>query len=250
MLTHVDLFSGIGGFALAARWTGFQTQVFCEQNKYCQMVLHKHWPDVPIINDIFAFKGADYEKATLLTGGFPCQPFSSLGKRTGASDDRDLWPEMFRVIRESKPRWIVGENVAGFITMEFSRTISDLESEDYNVQSFIIPACAVNAQHRRDRIWVVANTMRTELHISKSSSIEKFIQNSKAAITLYQALPPGSNRWSSEPSVGRVVHGIPSRLDRLRIFALGNAIVPQVAFQIIKGIAIIEETINGENSCE
>jgi len=158
-LTHIDLFSGIGGFSLAARWAGLDTIVFCERDKFCQKVLNKHWPGVPIHDDITTFDGTKYSNVFLLTGGFPCQPFSCAGKRRGKEDDRYLWPEMLRVISETKPHWVIGENVAGFVSMGLDGCISDLEREGYEVQPFIIPACAVNAPHRRDRVWIVANSI-------------------------------------------------------------------------------------------
>jgi len=155
--THLDLFSGIGGFALAAGWAGFKTIGFCEIEPYCQAVLKKHWPQVPIHSDIRKLQGKKYRGCSLLTGGFPCQPYSLAGKRRGKNDDRHLWPEMFRIIQEAEPSWIIGENVAGIIGMELERVLIDLESENYETQCFIIPACAVNAPHKRERIWIVAN---------------------------------------------------------------------------------------------
>lgn len=156
---HVDLFSGIGGFGLGLERSGFKTVVFCEQDKFCHKVLNKNFPGVPIEPDIKTFDGTKYAGAFILTGGFPCQPFSCAGKRKGKEDDRALWPEMFRVIQEVRPRWIIGENVAGFIGMGLDSCISDLEREGYTVQAFTIPACSVNAPHRRDRVWIVANSI-------------------------------------------------------------------------------------------
>jgi len=161
--THLDLFSGIGGFALAARWNGYRTVGFCDCEPYAQAVLKKHWPDVPCYKDIREVRGDLYAGVTLLTGGFPCQPFSVAGKQRGKTDDRYLWPEMLRVIREARPAWIVGENVAGIVNLALDRIHSDLEAQDYEVESFIIPACAVNAPHRRDRVWIVANSKRAGL---------------------------------------------------------------------------------------
>jgi DNA (cytosine-5)-methyltransferase 1 len=152
--THVDLFSGIGGFALAARWAGFRTIAFCEIDKYCQRVLRQHF-NAPICSDIFAFDGTAYRGCDLITGGFPCQPFSVAGKRRGAADDRAIWPEMLRVINEARPAWVLGENVPGIITMELDNVLSDLEGIGYACRSFVIPACAVDAKHRRDRLWIV-----------------------------------------------------------------------------------------------
>jgi len=158
--THLDLFSGIGGFALAAKWNGYKTIGFCEQDKFCQSILKKHWPDTPIIEDIRQVRGELYPEISLLTGGFPCQPFSVAGERRGKDDNRYLWPEMLRVIRETRPRWIIGENVAGIVNMALDQVHVDLESEDYEVETIIIPACAVDAAHRRDRCWTVAHSKR------------------------------------------------------------------------------------------
>ena len=192
-MKHLDLFSGIGGASLAADavWPDME-HIFVEIDHFCQQVLKKHWPNAQIYGDIrtlTAYPKHDEsginsrtvqgknEKTgreasgslsdgrdsafDLLTGGFPCQPFSQAGRRKGTSDDRFLWPEMLRVIREFKPRWVVGENVAGLLTIEqglvFEQVCADLEKEGYEVQPFIIPAVAVNAPHRRDRVWIVAH---------------------------------------------------------------------------------------------
>lgn len=154
---HIDLFSGIGGFSLAAHWAGFQTEVFCEQDQFCNQVLRKHWPTTPIVDDIRSMDGTRYAGAELLTGGFPCQPFSVAGKRGGASDDRYLWPEMLRVISDARPRWIVAENVPGIIGMALDDVLADLEEEGYETGALVLPACAVNAPHKRERVWIVAN---------------------------------------------------------------------------------------------
>ena len=130
---------------------------FVEQDKYCQKVLKKHWADVPIIDDIKEFRYDKAEAIDLLTGGFPCQPFSQAGLRLGTEDDRSLWGEMLRIIKESMPTWVIGENVAGIVNMELDNCISELESEGYETQAFIIPACAVSTPHRRDRVWIVAH---------------------------------------------------------------------------------------------
>ncbi len=145
MKTHIDLFSG---FALAAHWAGFTTEVFCEQDPFCQRVLRHHWPAVPLVSDIREFDGRAY---------FPCQPFSTAGKRGGRADDRFLWPEMLRVIREGRPHWIVGENVPGIINMALDDVLSDLENEGYATQALLIPACSVNAPHKRERVWIIAH---------------------------------------------------------------------------------------------
>ena len=155
---HLDLFSGIGGFALAACWCGFNTVGFSEIDPYASAVLKKNFPTIKNYGDIRTITRQSVpERIEIITGGFPCQPFSTAGKRRGKEDHRDLWPEMFRVIKEFKPTWVLGENVAGFVNMELDRTITDLEAEGYEVQPLIIPACAVGAPHRRDRVWIVAH---------------------------------------------------------------------------------------------
>ena len=153
----LDLFSGIGGFSLGLEWAGMETIAMCEKDKFCRQVLAKHWPDITIHEDIRDLNGKDYKGSIdVVCGGFPCQPFSVAGKQLGKADDRHLWPEMLRVIKESAPAWVIGENVSGFVRMALDDVCSDLEGEGYRVQSFIIPACAVEAHHRRDRCWVVA----------------------------------------------------------------------------------------------
>lgn len=154
----LDLFSGIGGFSLAAHWAGIETVAFCEQDKFCQTVLKKHWPNVPIVDDIFKLRGDEFGTIDIISGGFPCQPFSLAGKRRGTEDKRHLWPEMFRVISKARPAWVVGENVAGIINVALKGVLSDLESIGYQTQCFVIPACAMDAPHRRDRVWIMANT--------------------------------------------------------------------------------------------
>jgi len=323
----LDLFSGIGGFSLAAQWVwgdDLEIVAFCEINKFCQKVLHKHWPNVPIIENVRDVQNANssvngksktegrqaidrnikstspiwHSSIDLLTGGFPCQPFSCAGKRKGKEDDRFLWPEMFRVIKEIRPRWIVAENVAGIVRMELDNCLSDLEGEGYSTGTVIIPACAVNAPHRRDRVWIVAynekqrnryESARTrntwsKLHserrkgmglqpnnssqdvadngsgntqqrdASTQGSSQCFIKKGKAKSSgtigrqnICEGIGKAGNFgsaniqgdwWSIEPDVGRVAHGIPSRVDRLK--SLGNAIVPQVAYQIMRAIRMVE----------
>ena len=162
-ITHLSLFSGIGGLDLAAEMAGFQTIGQCEWANYPTKVLEKHWPDVPRWRDIRTLTGESFIEKTgrrtvdVISGGFPCQPFSVAGKRRGKEDDRYLWPEMLRVISELRPAWVVGENVAGIVNMALDQVYTDLENEGYSVQAFIIPACAVDAPHRRDRCAIIAN---------------------------------------------------------------------------------------------
>jgi len=190
--THLDLFSGIGGFAIATQNCGYTTVGFCEREPYAQQILKERFGAVladcdgrrlmeskhaqergegveagqcarnspPRIHpDIFTLNGADYRGVDLLTGGFPCQPFSVAGKRKGAADDRAIWPEMLRVINEARPTWIIGENVAGIVTMELDNILSDLESLGYSAWPLVIPACAVDARHRRDRVWIIGRRL-------------------------------------------------------------------------------------------
>lgn len=152
-----SLFAGIGGFDIGLERAGMEIAWQCEIDPFCNKVLAKHWPNVKRYGDIRELNGSELEPVELICGGFPCQPYSCAGKRMGAEDDRALWPEMLRIIQEVRPRWVIGENVAGFINMGLDNSISDLEREGYAVQAFVIPACAVNAPHRRDRVWIVAN---------------------------------------------------------------------------------------------
>jgi DNA (cytosine-5)-methyltransferase 1 len=160
-MTHLDLFSGIGGFALAARWAGIETVQFVEYEPYAQKVLAKNFPDVPIAGDIFEFDATKFLGVGLVTGGFPCQPFSVAGKQLGNKDDRAIWPQMLRVIREARPTWVIGENVSGIIQMELDNVLSDLEGEGYTTQTLVIPAAGVDAKHRRERVWILAHTTGT-----------------------------------------------------------------------------------------
>jgi len=162
ILTHFSLFSGIGGLDLAAEWAGFKTVGQCEFADYPTKILEKHWPDVPRWRDIRDVTTENFRERTglrtinIISGGFPCQPFSIAGKRKGKDDDRYLWPEMLRIIKELRPTWVIGENVAGFITMGLDNALSDLAAESYEARAFVLPACAVNAPHRRDRVFIVA----------------------------------------------------------------------------------------------
>jgi DNA (cytosine-5)-methyltransferase 1 len=158
---HGSLFSGIGGFDLAAEWMGWENAFHCEWNPFGQKVLHYYWPEAEQFTDITKSDFTKYaNRIDILTGGFPCQPYSMAGKRLGKEDERHLWPEMLRAIREIQPTWIVGENVFGLINwnggMVFDEVQADLEAQGYEVQPYVLPAAAVNAPHRRDRVWFVA----------------------------------------------------------------------------------------------
>ena len=160
-MTHGSLFSGIGGFDLAAAWAGWKNVFACEIDPFCQKVLKYHFPNSTIYENI---RTTDFTiwrgRIDVLSGGFPCQPFSTAGKRKGTEDDRYLWPEMLRAIREISPRWVVGENVLGIVNwnggMVFEQVCADLEAEGYEVQPYVLPACGVDAPHQRQRTWFVA----------------------------------------------------------------------------------------------
>ena len=340
-LTHLSLFSGIGGLDLAAEWAGFSSVGQCEFADYPTKILERHWPDVPRWRDIRTLTGADFYERTglrtvdIISGGFPCQPFSTAGKQRGEEDDRYLWPEMVRVIAELRPTWVVGENVAGIINMALDKVLSDLEGQGYATRTFLIPACGVNAPHQRYRTAIVAHANRIGqfhrtdevkpaergkppqsescrcceavadtksyhprgLPIGEKTKVTGFSGSSEDASDPYgtgckklyfpeitdtegfvdrgidertvcdtagQGLPDWSGRtmdeqekeqeserpdcrggepdggrqWAIEPNVGRVAHGIPNRVDRIK--CLGNAVVPQQFYPIFKAIAEIE----------
>ena len=164
-MTHGSLFSGIGGFDLAAEWMGWDNVFHCEWNEFGARVLHHYWPEAISYHDITTTDFTIHRGTIdILTGGFPCQPYSAAGKRKGKDDARHLWPHMLRAIREIRPRYVVGENVGGLLTwnagLVFDEVQSELESEGYEVIAFVLPACAVGAPHKRDRVWIVAHADR------------------------------------------------------------------------------------------
>lgn len=170
-MTHASLFSGIGGFDLSAEWMGWNNVFNCEINPFCRKVLAYHFPNAKQYEDVKAVDFTIYRgHVDVLTGGFPCQPFSLAGKRRGTEDNRYLWGEMLRAIQQIAPRWVVGENVPGIVSwsdgMVFEQVQSDLEDAGYEVQPYIIPACAVDAPHRRDRVWFVAHRRDVENPVS------------------------------------------------------------------------------------
>jgi len=228
----LDLFSGIGGFSLGLERAGFETVAFCEIEDSPRQILANHWPGVPIYDDVRKLTGnrlaADGITADVICGGFPCQPWSLVGKRRGTQDDRHLWPEYYRLIRELKPRWIIGENVYGFIDMGLDQALSDLESEGYTAEAFVIPACALRFDHRRDRVWIIAYADSTRLQGWNETLLSKW----EAAARHIGPLP-----WRETSSrICRKSDGISKGMDRLK--ALGNAVVPQIPELI--GRAIME----------
>jgi DNA (cytosine-5)-methyltransferase 1 len=339
-LKHLDLFSGIGGFALGLESTGgFETVGFCDNEPFAQKVLKKHWPDVPCFGDVRDV-GRDTDglgAVDIITGGFPCQPISLAGQQKATEDDRWLWDQMFRVIKEFKPKWIIAENVRNLVEIRegvvFEQVCTDLEGEGYEVQTFVLPASAVNAPHQRYRCWIVAHAnsgmrrggraisesrenKKRRLHTKKEkqashdlrsktvgcdpmgretkdvsdtnntgdrTSKRRTDENREKEVKGWKEQPQskpsryskdvanscgtrrkvgipkkgyrqegnaeepdnnsnrlsgwqGKDNWTVEPSVGRVAHGIPNRVDRLK--GLGNAVVPQIP--AVLGRAILE----------
>ena len=169
----LDLFSGIGGFSLAARWANIETIQFVERDKFCQKVLMKNFPNVPIHDDIKTFDF--YKDIDVLTGGFPCQPFSVAGKKKGLSDERYLWPEMLRIIRQCRPKFIIAENVPGIIPM-LDPILEDLEKEGYDWRAYLIPASAIGAPHKRERLWIIANRDSERCNIGGDNWEKRSIQ--------------------------------------------------------------------------
>jgi DNA (cytosine-5)-methyltransferase 1 len=248
-MNHLDLFAGIGGFSLTARWMGWKTIAQVEWDEWCQKVLAKNFPDALRFGDIKQFndgiesfftngkclgwtEGAgqnlqQQEQITkrqdignfckeirlrgridIITGGFPCQPFSHAGKRQGVADERYLWPEMLRTIRILKPSFVVGENVAGLVSMDGGKTLdailADLENEGYTVESFIIPACAVGAWHRRDRIWIVAHSVNSTDRADRGQGREKeSIQGYRGEAGLSREFSGASSEILADTNNGR-----------------------------------------------
>jgi len=322
MLKHLDLFSGIGGFSLGLESAGLvQTVAFCDFDKYCQQILKKNFPDVHIYGDV---KELNYDKLKtdgidtidIITGGYPCQPFSVAGSQKGEQDPRHVWPEMFRLVQELRPTWVIGENVGGHIKLGLDTVLENLESEGYSTRTFSISASSIGANHKRERVWVVANSRRSSGREQSSGDKESFglwsfetserstntsetAGSSERAETMADTESQGGREpghvdkekrnkqssatqsqscssdvadtnskrgclrktgcknakdvgqssrgeetlgwWDVEPDVGRVAHGVPQRVDRLK--CLGNSVVPQIPFLI--GLAI-KETIENE----
>ena len=215
MLKILDLFSGLGGFSLGLERTGcFKTTAFCDNNKYSRLLLQKHWKGVKIYNDVREINKEQLESdgiqfPDIITGGFPCQPFSVAGKQKGTSDDRHLWPEMFRIVKEFTPRWIIGENVKGLTNIEkgmvFESVCTDLEGEGYEVRAFNIPAAGVGAPHRRERIWIVASLEDSRRSLRSWSKFGEKDENEIRKRYADQHQRPGSTSESNvaDASTGR-----------------------------------------------
>lgn len=301
-MKHISLFSGIGGFDLAAEWMGWENIAHCEWNPFGQRVLKYYWTNSISYHDITKTDFSIHRGfIDIVTGGFPCQPYSVAGKRKGKEDERHLWPEMLRAIREIQPRWVVGENVRGIINWDgglvFNEVQADLEAEGYKILPFLLPAASVNAPHERYRTWFVAcNSKHHGLHAAqrRSGCIRK-IENPTIRCDFYKPgsrpcpeqpttntgstgcqefdppSEPGSEGygagryfeegtdWQNFPTQSPVCNGddgIPAGLDGITfskwrnesIKAGGNAIVPQVVYQIFKAIEAYESQHNRKHS--
>jgi len=286
MLRHVDLCSGIGGFALGLEWSGLSKPVlFCDNDKWCQKILAKHWPHVPIADDVKDIANEPRrfisEPIGILTAGYPCQPFSVAGKRQGEKDPRHIFPAILEIVAQTRPTFTVFENVYGHISMGLDKVLNGMESEGYAIKPFVVPACGVGALHRRNRLWLIGKNVADTNHagsgtpeheadkdwsqnvkgweeqsqfefgghsedVANANSFTEGKQSDRFGREQHDSKTEGqwaeerhrlTDRcwfWSTEPSICRVAHGIPRRLDRLR--GLGNAIVPQIAMNI--GIAL------------
>jgi len=291
-MQHIGLFEGIGGFSLAARWMGWQTIAWCEINPFGQQVLKHHFPTAKPHHDIKQTDFTIYRgQCDILTGGFPCQPYSAAGKRLGTEDDRHLWPEMLRAIREIQPGYVVGENVRGLTNWNggvvFDEVQANLEGEGYEVLPFLLPACAVNAPHRRDRIWFIAysNGSRQRNNIGTNTGKAENLRRQNEGDVLTKlcgigdvtdtgnkglqgstfngsvggigknrneqfagCVPPTWDQFPTEYPICGIYDGVPGGLVGITfskhrnqsIKAYGNAIVPQVAYQIFKAIEQME----------
>lgn len=302
MLSHGSLFHGIGGFALAARWCGIPTVWECEIDEYCHKLSKQNFPEIETrYRDIREMLNEEIkiDPVSIISAGFPCPPFSCAGKRKGKRDDRYLWPETFEVIKKVRPPWVILENVPGIINVALEDVLTNLESENYQHETFIVPAISVGAYHRRDRVWIIAHagglrcdTGRPEqslqgpgaygkasdsahTHSRKRSQQREYkgvgrlqqpdekgntpdrscngrpgpIETGKFQGKVkekrkqgdYVSRPGAEGRiqWPTESPVCQSVNGIPSRVDEIK--GSGNAIVPQIAYEIFKTILGVEK---------
>jgi DNA (cytosine-5)-methyltransferase 1 len=284
-MKHGSLFSGIGGFDLAAEWMGWENVFHCEWMEFPRKVLDYHFPDADSHIDICTTDFKKYaNKIDILTGGFPCQPFSLAGKRKGTDDERYLWGEMLRAIQEIKPKYIIAENVFGITNIDgglvFQQVCIDLENQGYEVQAFIVPACAKNAPHRRDRVWFIAYTKSkrsrglligkkqthpfngiigsngdatdTNCTNNQTRSHGKILGQSHRQKTDGHSNVERTNQWENFPTQSPVCSGddgIPTQLDGITfskwrkesIKGYGNAIVPQIAYSLFEIIQELNE---------
>jgi DNA (cytosine-5)-methyltransferase 1 len=241
LVQHLDLFSGIGGFALAAKMVGgIETVAFCEIDPWARRVLNKNFPSVPIHENVKTLDSSKYGTIDIITGGYPCQPFSLSGKRKGEDDDRHLWPEVRRITAEARPRWLLCENVIGHITLGLDQVLNDLASLEYTcAPPIVLPACAVGNWHRRDRVWIIAHDSRQHLQEPQMEDAETLL--SELGGTADEAWLRVAEWEADQPSMVGVAHGIPHWVDRAR--GTGNAIVPQVAAEILRCILRVDSSL-------
>ena len=279
----LSLFAGIGGIDLGLEATGhFETVQFVEYDPYCQHILKRHWPDVPVWGDVKTFDPDSCGEIDCIVGGYPCQPFSVAGKQKGTQDDRHLWPRMFEIIKHKRPSLVLCENVSGHIVLGLDEVLLDLEGEGYSTRAFVIPASAVDANHKRERVWIVAysnsrryrikekkvfsgrntfvdgstdvaNTKRMgwEQRAEKSKEPERekpsdqsnnssqgcrLVQENRSIERRLGGVVDGVPSWLHEPNIPRVTTNQTGRVQRLKM--LGNAVVPQVVYQL--GLAMKE----------
>jgi DNA (cytosine-5)-methyltransferase 1 len=228
----LDLFSGIGGFSLGLERAGMRTVAFCEIEPYCRAVLAKHWPGVPCYDDVETLTAdrlrADGISVDVICGGFPCQNISIAGKGEGIAGRRSgLWKEFARIIGEVRPRYVIVENVAALLGRGLADVLGDLAALGYDAEWHCIPAFAVGAPHRRDRVWIVAYPA------------QQHVDGTRHTRSRWRYELTNSDWWLIEPHVGRVAHGVPARVDRLK--GLGNAVVPQIPEIVGRAIMSAEE---------
>ena len=234
-----SLFAGIGGFDLGLERAGMECAWQVEIDEFCQKVLTKHWPDVPKYRDIREV-GDNLEPVDLICGGWPCQPFSQAGKKKGRDDERYLWPEMLRIIRELRPTWVFGENVENYTRMELDQSSCDLESIGYSVQSFVISSYCVGTPFDGKRTYVLATTDDKRPVMRRVRELQTIAETQRCGDYHRGGAQPSiqGGRWEIKSRPYGVADGVPNRVDRLR--SLGNAVVPQVAEVIGRAIMEIE----------
>ena len=273
-MRHGSLFSGIGGFDLAAEWMGWENVFHCEWNDFGKKILHYYWPNAIQYDDITKTDFTIHRgQIDILTGGFPCQPYSAAGKRLGKEDERHLWPHMLRAIQEIQPRWVVGENVLGLVNWDdglvFQEVCADLEAQGYEVQPFVLPAASKGAPHSRQRVWFVAYSklyadgLRTEGRMDLDGELLERRKREEATNGLNNLSKDGNvtdtngnriNNWEQFPTQSPICggyDGLPNQLDGITfskwrgesIKGYGNAIVPQVVHTIFQTIEQYERPI-------
>ncbi|MEN9806182.1 MAG: hypothetical protein RL756_690 [Pseudomonadota bacterium] len=238
------------------------TVAFCEVDPFCRRVLANHWPEVPIYEDVreldaSRLRGDGIDRIDVVTGGYPCQPFSHAGKRGGTADPRHLWPAMRRIVGEVRPAWVIAENVAGHISLGLDQVLADLETDGYSGRAIVVPAAAVDAPHIRQRVWIVARDSDSDSESAcavdaqaqglrgdmADADGERQQERHVAAESDQARQHPGRNaagwraaRWPAEPGIRRVVNGLHDGMDGHRLRALGNAVVPQIPEMIGRAI--------------